>query len=585
MGATTRVEAVQAPIDQLVAHARTAIAAVLGEAHGGADPVIRPSQFADVQINAALALAKRLGRPPRDLASEIAAQLRGSDIAGAVEVSGPGFINVTYDDGFLGRVATEQLADPRVGVPQQDTRTELVDYSSPNVAKEMHVGHLRTTVVGDALALTLEHLGHIVIRENHIGDWGTPFGMLIERTIDVGEESAEARLVETDPNAFYQAAHEQFNGDPAFAERARSRVVALQAGDAETLRLWQRLVDHSKVYFNRIYGTLDVTLRDEHLAGESAYNDDLAAVCDELEAVGAAVTSDGALCVFPDGFTGRDGQPLPLIIRKSDGGYGYATTDLATIRDRVRRLGTDRMIYVVGASQALHLQMVIAVARSVGWLPDDVGAVHVQIGSVLGSDRKMLRTRRGNPLRLMEFLTESIDAARAVLDERRADMDVATRETIARQIGIGAVKYADLSVAHDSDYVFDLERMLSLNGNTGPYMQYAVARIRSIFRNAGIEPDAQEAPIALGEPAERELALRLLDFGRVVARVGEELAPHHLCAYLFDLTQAFSTFYESCPVLKADEPVRASRLSLCAVTVRVLERGLALLGVAAPHEI
>ncbi len=575
-----------APLDRLLPRAGAAIAAALGDEFRDTDPVIRPSQFADVQLNAALALAKRVGRPPREVADAIVAALDLAGIASAVEVSGPGFINVTYDTALLAQLADEQLGDPRIGVPKPAPQTTVVDYSAPNVAKEMHVGHLRTTVVGDAIARTLEFLGHTVIRENHIGDWGTPFGMLIERLIDVGEQSAEAATIETDPNAFYQAAYTQFGDDADFAARARARVVALQAGDPATLRLWQSLLDHSKVYFNRIYRALDVTLGDEHLAGESTYNDALAGVCADLEAMGIATLSDGALCMFLDGFTGRDDQPVPLIIRKSDGGYGYATTDMATIRDRVDRLGADRLVYVVGATQALHFQMVFAAARAAGWLPESVEVVHVQIGTVLGSDRKMLKTRSGNPLRLMALLDEAVVAARAVIDERRPDMDGATRDQVARAIGIGAVKYADLSVAHDSEYVFDLERMLSLSGNTGPYLQYAVARIRSIFRNAGVAPEAQRAPITLAQDPERALALSLLEFGPVVARVGEDLAPHLLCAYLFEVSQAFSTFYEQCPVLKAgDEAVRASRLALCALTLRVLVQGLALLGVQAPEEI
>ena len=361
----------------------------------------------------------------------------------------------------------------------------------------MHVGHLRTTVVGDSIARTLEHLGHNVIRQNHIGDWGTPFGMLIEHLLDVGEGSDEAGLLVTDPNAFYQAARVKFDtaekavpagsaGD--FNVRARSRVVLLQAGDAETLRLWNELVDLSKVYFNKLYSTLGVTLTDLHLAGESMYNDALPGICEELESRGIAEVSDGALCVFLDGYTGREGKPVPLIIRKSDGGYGYATTDLATIKYRVHDLGAHRVLYVIGAPQSLHLNMVWDTARKAGWLPDDVVPVHVQIGNVLGEDRKILKTRSGAPLRLMALLEEAIEKARAVIDETRPDLDDAVRATIARQIGIGAVKYADLSVAHDSEYVFDLDRMVALTGNTGPYLQYVVARIRSIFRQVGLDP-------------------------------------------------------------------------------------------------
>jgi arginyl-tRNA synthetase len=439
-------------------------------------------------------------------------------------------------------------------------------------------------VVGDALVRTLEHLGHRVIRQNHVGDWGTPFGMLIEHLLAVGEDSPEARLLVTDPNTFYAAAREEFDGDPEFARRARSRVVQLQAGDPDTLRLWHELVDLSKQYFNLIYNTLGVTLTDEDLAGESTYNAELAGICDELERRGLATMSEGALCVFLDGYTGREGKPVPLIIRKSDGGYGYATTDLATIRHRVRDLHADRILYVIGAPQALHLNMVWDTARLAGWLPADVEVVHVQIGNVLGPDRKILRTRAGNPLKLMALLEEAIAHARTVVDEARPDLDPGVRAAIAPQVGIGAVKYADLSVAHDSEYVFDLDRMVSLTGNTGPYLQYAAARIRSIFRTAGLDPESADAPITLTEPTERSLALTLLDFGDVVVQVGDLLEPHRLCGYLFDLAQQFSAFYEQCPVLKADEPARGSRLALCAATQAVLDQGLDLLGIARPDQ-
>ncbi|HEX4473423.1 MAG TPA: arginine--tRNA ligase, partial [Nocardioides sp.] len=331
-----------------------------------------------------------------------------------------------------------------------------------------------------------------------------------------------------------------------------------------------------------IYATLGVTLTDADLAGESTYNDELAGICDELEARGIATISDGALCVFLDGYTGREGKPVPLIIRKSDGGYGYATTDLATIRRRVRDLHSDRILYVIGVTQALHLNMVWDTARKAGWLTDDVEVVHVQIGSVLGEDRKLLRTRSGRPLKLMELLEEAIATARTVVDEARPDLDSELRATIAPQVGIGAVKYADLSVAHDSDYVFDLDRMVSLTGNTGPYLQYAAARIRSIFRSAGLDPEHADASLVITEPAERALALALLDFGDVVVHVGDRLEPHHLCGYLFDLAQHFSTFYEQCPVLKAEPEARASRLALCRTTLAVLTTGLDLLGISSP---
>lgn len=570
------------PRDVLSPAISDAIARALGPEHEGADPVLRPSQYADVQANAALALAKRVGSPPREVAARVLAEL--GDLPATVEISGPGFLNITFDDAWITSLLGGLAADPRLGVPAQEAQVVPIDYSAPNVAKEMHVGHLRTTVVGDALARTLEHLGHRVVRQNHIGDWGTPFGMLIEHLLAVGEGSEQALLLESDPNAFYQAARAEFDSDEAFATRSRARVVALQAGDRETLRLWAELVELSRHYFNRIYSTLGVTLTDDDLAGESTYNADLAGICDELEAKGLATVSDGALCVFLEGHTGREGKPVPLIIRKSDGGYGYATTDLATIRHRVDRLGADRCLYVIGAPQALHLEMVWETARLAGWLPDDVEVVHVKIGNVLGEDRKILRTRSGAPLRLMALLEEAQANARREVDSTRPELPEEVRAAIAPVVGIGAVKYADLSVAHDSEYVFDLDRMLAFTGNTGPYLQYAAARIRSIFRSAGVPP-SHAAPIVLGEPAERALGLRLLRFGTVVAEVGDTLEPHRLCTYLFDLAQDFSAFYEQCPVLRAATPqLRESRLSLAGLTLAVLVQGLDLLGIEAPEQ-
>ncbi|GAA1875569.1 arginine--tRNA ligase [Lapillicoccus jejuensis] len=566
-----------------------AIAQAFGEDFRGADPVLRPSQFADLQSNAPLALAKRVGMPPRDVAAKIVAELEAlgvRDVVSGLEISGPGFVNLTVSDAWVSAQAAALAADERAGVPVQDPRTVVIDYSSPNVAKEMHVGHLRTTIVGDALARTLEELGHTVVRQNHVGDWGTPFGMLIEHLLDVGEDSPDAALLETDPNAFYQAARVKFDGDEAFATRARARVTTLQSGDAGTLATWERLVGLSRVYFNKVYATLGVTLTDVDLAGESTYNDELAGICDELQEKGLATVSDGALCVFLDGYTGREGKPVPLIVRKSDGGYGYGTTDLATIRRRVHDLHADRVLYVVGVTQAQHFEMVWQTARLAGWVPDDVEVVHVKIGSVLGEDRKLLRTRAGSALRLMALLEEAVTAATAVVEERRSDLDAATRAEIGRQIGIGAVKYADLSVAHDSDYVFDLDRMLALTGNTGPYLQYAVTRLRSIFRAAGLDPqEAVARRVVVTEPAERALALALLGFGGVVAAVGDELEPHRLCVYLFDLAQTLSAFYEECPVLKAaTSEARESRLALCAASLRVLLLGLGLLGIEAPQQ-
>jgi arginyl-tRNA synthetase len=577
------------PQEVLAGRVRDAIVASFGPDYGAADPLVRPSSFADFQANVALPLGKRLGRPPREVAAELAGRLDVADVCAEPVVSGPGFINFTLRDDWIAAQASRMLTDPRLGLePAARPQTVVVDYSSPNIAKEMHVGHLRTTIVGDAIVRVLDFAGHRVIRENHTGDWGTQFGMLIEYLLDVGEDSPEAALLRTDPNAFYQAAQRKFDSDLSFAERARKRVVDLQGGDPATLRLWQEIVDMSLDYLHRIYGRLGVLLTDDDIRGESFYNDMLAETLAILEEKGIAVYSDGALVAFPPGFTGREGRPLPLIIRKSDGGYTYATTDLATIRYRIEVLHVDRAIYVVGSDQALHFQMVFAVAGEAGWIPPGVRFEHAQIGLVSSSDGGRLRTRSGDNVQLADLLAEAVDRARGILDEvdATARFDPAELDQVAEAVGIGAVKYADLSTARDSAYVFDWDRMISFRGNTGPYLQYATARIRSIFRRAGADadPDIRGSRMAVTAGPERALALRLLGFGATVSRVGETAEPHRLCAYLFDVASLFTTFYEECPVLKAEPAeLRASRLALCALTLRVLSTGLGLLGVPVPE--
>ncbi|MGH3226165.1 MAG: arginine--tRNA ligase, partial [Streptosporangiaceae bacterium] len=451
--------------------------------------------------------------------------------------------------------------------------------------------HLRTTIVGDAIARVLEFGGHRVIRDNHVGDWGTPFGMLIEHLLDVGEDSPEAALLRTDPNAFYQAARRKFDSDPEFADRARKRVVDLQGGDTDTLLHWEELVDLSKDYLHRIYGRLGVTLTDEDIRGESFYNDLLADTAARLEDKGIAVHSDGALCAFPPGFTGREGKPLPVIIRKRDGGYNYAATDLATVRYRIDDLHCDRAIYVVGSDQSLHFQQVFAVAAQAGWIPPGAVFEHAKIGLVLGPDGNRLRTRSGDNVQLIDLLQEAVDRARGILEEVDAAgrFGAAELDDVAEAVGIGAVKYADLSTARESGYVFDWDRMISFRGNTGPYLQYANARLHSIFRRAaeagpeGAGAEASASGIAVTAGPERALALRLLGFGATVTGVGQTAEPHRLCAYLFDVASLFTTFYEECPVLKAEpQALRAGRLALCSLTLRVLSTGLGLLGVPAP---
>ncbi len=587
------------PQQVLAQRVHDAIVASFGPDYADADPLIRPSAFADFQANVALPLGKRLGRAPRQVAGELAARLDVTDVCAEPEVSGPGFINLTLRDDWIAAQAAQMLGDPRLGLaPVASPQTVVVEYSSPNVAKEMHVGHLRTTIVGDAIARVLEFAGHRVIRDNHVGDWGTPFGMLIEHLLDVGADSAAAALLITDPNAFYQAARRKFETDPEFTERARSRLVLLQAGDPDTLAIWQRLVDISREYLHQVYTRLGVSLTDADIRGESFYNDMLADTVSELEERGIATESEGALCAFPAGFTGREGRPLPLIIRKSDGGYNYASTDLAAVRYRVDKLSCDRSVYVVGSEQALHFQMVFAVAREAGWIPAGTRFEHAQIGMVLGQDGNRLKTREGETPKLSGLLQEGVDRARGILDEldAAARFEEAELDAVAEAVGIGAVKYADLSTARESAYLFDWDRMISFRGNTGPYLQYATARIRSIFRRAAgsaaasppgagdAEAAARRAGVAISAAPERALALRLLSFGAMVTQLGETAEPHRLCAYLFDVASLFTTFYEECPVLKAEpESLRVSRLALCALTLDVLTMGLGLLGVPIPE--
>ncbi|MFI7233471.1 arginine--tRNA ligase [Nonomuraea angiospora] len=566
----------------LTERVQQALARAFGQEHADADPLIRPSQFADFQANVAMSLAKRLRRAPREVAEAIKTEL--SDFPGTIEVSGPGFLNITLDDSWIASEATRMLADPRLGVGTiTPSQTVVIDYSAPNAAKEMHVGHLRTTIVGDSLARLHEHLGNTVIRQNHLGDWGTPFGMLIEHLLEIGEEAAVAQLEAGQGTEFYQAARAKFDSDDDFRQRARVRVTTLQSGDAETMRLWHVFMEATVRYFNKVYQLLGVTLTDADLAGESMYNPMLQKTCDDLEAAGTAVISDGALCVFPPGFTGSDDKPLPLIIRKSDGGYGYATTDMAAIRYRVHDLKAERILYVVGNEQALHFRMVFAAARLAGWLPDSVSAEHVQIGMMLGKDGRRFKTRSGESVKLMDLLQEAVDRATAAIADR--GYDEATTKEIAHAVGMGAVKYADLSVSHDSEYVLDFDRMISFTGNTGPYMQYATARIRSIFRKAGMAPAEATGPIVLAAPAERALGLQLLGFGELVSQVTTESEPHRLCNFLFQTASLFSTFYDECPVTKegVDPETRQHRLALCKLVLDVLEKGLDLLGVPVPE--
>ena len=551
----------------------------------GADPVLRVSDRADFQANGALALAKRVGRLPQEVARQVVETARLGDLCSDVEVSGPGFVNLTLRDDFIAEQTGVVSADPRLGVePAAEPQRIVIDYSSPNVAKEMHVGHLRSTLIGDALTRVLAFLGHDVRRENHIGDWGTPFGMLIEHLLDVGGDANAASFSVRDLNEFYAAARRQFDSDPDFAERSRQRVVLLQSGDPETMRLWRIFVDESMRHAREIYDLLGVLLTEQDTVGESFYNPLLPVVVEELQQEDLLVEDDGALCVFPEAFENRNGDPLPLIVRKSDGGYGYPATDLACVRDRTERIGAERLVYVVGAEQSLHLRMIFAVSVMAGYLPEASAATHVGFGLVLGTNGKKLASRSGDEVRLQDLLEEGIERAAGALKERDSDLSSEQQDAVARVLGIGAVKYADLSTERMRDYVFDWDRMLAFEGNTGPYLQYAHARIRSIFRRGEVAPPEPGTAVRLGEPQERALALHLLRFGEAVAATADSYSPSKLAGYLFDLATAFTGFYEACRVLVPDDAVRTSRLALCDLTARVLERGLALLGMEAPEQ-
>ncbi|MBB1495564.1 arginine--tRNA ligase [Propioniciclava sp. MC1595] len=531
------------------------------EAAAGIDPEMRPAtkpQFGHFQSNVALRLAKAEGRPPRDVAADLIGRIEVDDLCEPLEVAGPGFINFRIRASVLAQAATDLLGDPDTGITRAaDPQTVVIDYSAPNVAKPMHVGNLRSTIIGDCFNRVLSACGHRVIPANHIGDWGTQFGMLVQFILDEGVDTASLDL--DGSVALYKRAQERFKSDEQFADAARRRVVALQSGDEETLGIWRTLVEVSKKGFNEAYERLGVLLTDDDLYGESFYNAMLAEVAADLEQRGIAVVDDGALVVFVAG------QEAPLIVRKSDGGFGYAATDLAAIRYRTTQLDADRIIYVVGMPQSFHFQQVFAVARMAGYLPEDVTAEHVGFGSVLGPDGKMLRTRAGGTVTLQSLLDEA-------------------EEVATRPIAMAAVKYSDLSNQLQKDYAFDAERMTATTGDTGPYLQYAHARANQILRRAEAEGITWEAVTTLTEPAEQALALQLSRFGEVVAGVAEDLQPHKLCTYLFETATHMSTFYEQCPVLKSEGDVRSSRLALCATTKKVLARGLELLGIEAPDQ-
>ncbi|MEU6403720.1 arginine--tRNA ligase [Streptomyces sp. NPDC046985] len=559
-----------------------------------ADPLLRRSDRADFQANGILALAKKAKADPRELAAQVVSRVVTGDVIGEIEVSGPGFLNVTVTDRAIVANLAERAADPagRLGAPYADQPgTTVIDYAQPNVAKEMHVGHLRSAVIGDAVVQLLEFTGETVVRRHHIGDWGTQFGMLIQyldehpHELDHKASAVSGEEAMSNLDRLYKAARRLFDSDEEFKTRARRRVVDLQAGDPHTLAVWQKFVDESKIYFFSVFEKLDMEVRDPDIVGESGYNDMLAETCRLLEESGVAVRSEGALCVFFDDVTGPDGNPVPLIVQKSDGGYGYAATDLSAIRDRVFHLKANTLLYVVDARQSLHFKMVFETARRAGWLGEDVTAQQLAFGTVLGKDGKPFKTREGETVRLVDLLDEAIERASAVVREKAQDLSEEEIAERGAQVGVGAVKYADLSTSANRDYKFDLDQMVSLNGDTSVYLQYAYARIRSILRKAGEVRPAARPELEL-TAAERALGLHVDAFAEAVREAAAEHAPHKLAAYVYQLASLYTSFYDKCPVLKAETPAQVeNRLFLCDVTARTLHQGMALLGIRTPERL
>lgn len=543
-------------------------------------PATRP-EFGDYQGNGVMGAAKKMGLKPRQLAEQVAAVLDLEDIAEKVEIAGPGFINITLKNEWLASHLGQVLADQRLGVATAACpQTVVVDYSHPNLAKEMHIGHLRSTAIGDAIVRILEFLGHRVIRHNHVGDWGTQFGMLIaylDHLEREGREDLSGKLA--DLEEFYRAAKQRFDEDGDFARTSREYVVKLQGGDAHCRQVWERFIDESLHHCEQVYARLGVTLKREDVRAESAYNDDLPQVIEDLDQKGLLRESQGARCVFLEEFRNKEGEITPVLVQKSDGGYLYATTDLAAVRHRAVELKANRVLYIVDTRQSFHLRQIFAVARAAGFAPAHCSLEHHPFGTILGKDGKPFRTREGGVVKLMAVLDEAEERAFALVSEKSPELPEEERRHIARVVGIGSVKYADLSLNRTTDYVFDWDKMLALDGNTAPYLLYSYARVQSIFRRSGLEEQGSQAGLRLVEAAERNLALKLAQFAETVESVARECLPNLMCNFLYELAETFMRFYESCPVLKAEEPTRSSRLLLCQGTARTIRTGLGLLGI------
>lgn len=541
----------------------------------------RDKSHGDFATNLAMMLAKPAKQNPRQLAEAIVAAIPDNDVLASTDIAGPGFINFSMNTAQLVNQLEQAWLDPRLNVGSAGaTQTIVIDYSSPNLAKEMHVGHLRSTIIGDAVARTLELQGHKVIRQNHVGDWGTQFGMLLAHMEDMKSESGDAELLLSDLETFYKAAKKRFDAEPEFADRARSLVVKLQSGDQYCAGLWQQFIDISLAHCQEVYDRLGVKLTRDDVMAESAYNGELHDIVKVLTEQGLLVEDQGAKCVFLEEFKGKEDEPLPIIVQKKDGGFLYATTDLAAVRYRAQTLKADRAIYVVDARQALHFNQIFTLARKARLAPADMQLEHMGFGMVMGKDGRPFKSRDGGVTKLADLLTEAERRAQALIAEKGSDMTAEEQAHIASVVGIASVKYADLSKNRTSDYVFDWDSMISFDGNTAPYLLYAFTRVNSIFQKAGIKQQDAEGTFQLISEQDTALANKLAQFPEIIASVGAKGMPHFLCGYLFELAGAFSSFYEACPILSAEqESVRNSRLKLAALTARTLEQGLNLLGI------
>ena len=537
-------------------------------------------QFGDYQANGIMPAAKKLGINPREFAQLVLAKAELQDIAEKTEIAGPGFINIFLKDGWLTENIGNAVKDSKLGIHHQDKQTVVVDYSSPNVAKEMHVGHLRSTIIGDAVVRTLEFLGNHVIRANHVGDWGTQFGMLIAYLEKMENEHA-SEMELSDLEAFYRAAKKHYDEDPVFAEKARNYVVKLQSGDEYCRTMWQKLVKITMQQNQHNYDRLNVTLTEKDVMGESLYNPMLPGIVEGLKKQGLAVEDDGAWVVYLDEFKNKDGGPMGVIVQKKDGGFLYTTTDIAAAKYRYETLKANRALVFSDTRQSQHMQQAWLITRKAGYVPDSFQLEHKNFGMMLGKDGKPFKTRSGDTVKLADLLDEAIERAGVLISQKSTALSEQEKADVIEAVGIGSVKYADLSKNRITDYVFDWDNMLSFEGNTAPYMQYAYTRIRSIFNRSQISPgEVKQAPLTLTNEKERALAIKLLQFEEAIQLVAKDGTPHILCAYLYELAGVFSSFYEHCPILNnEDQQVKLSRLKLALLTERTLKQGLDLLGI------